>query len=306
MARRMMSAMPWTPVIRSCGRACTTINAWTMIGDAEQRQRAMQCGGQRVPPPAGDERAVHARSCEAEAHAASLIKGRAPCRAATASRGRSNAIRPSRMPDDAVGVAITPDRPDAARTARRALRCASFCNSRMMSSRGLRIEAGDRLIGQQHPRPLRQCPRDRHALRLAARQACRRAARQDAASPTLREIRRARPDLWSRQAAKRGPPRLMPAQRAAATLASTLRRRTKFACCQIMARTSRARRSASPVSGAGSVPSSQTSPAVGVSAAGDAAQQRGLAAAVAAEHDRQLARVRPPDSTSLSASLPFG
>ena len=30
--------MPWMPVIRSCGRACTTISACTHDGDAEQRQ----------------------------------------------------------------------------------------------------------------------------------------------------------------------------------------------------------------------------------------------------------------------------
>ena len=53
---------------------------------------------------------------------------------------------------------------------RQPVRRASGCNSRMISSRRFGIEAGHRLVRQQHPRPLRQRTRDRDTLRLAARQ----------------------------------------------------------------------------------------------------------------------------------------
>ena len=169
----------------------------------------------------------------------------------TASRDRSRALAVERHPavahaDDPVGV--VEGQIDLVQHAQhgQALVVRQPAQQPHDLLRRLGVEARHRLVGQQHQRPLCQRPRDRDALRLTARQACRRAARRDAA---------ARPGAGSpappavpRPAARRARSTRSgagPARRTA-TLASTLRRRTRLACCQIIARSSRARRSLSP------------------------------------------------------------
>ncbi len=78
--------------------------------------------------------------------------------------------------------------------------------------RRLGIQAGDRFIRQQQARPLRQSARDRHALRLAARQSAGALSRQ-MREPDAAEMRMRGPHCLGRQAAKRGPQGLVPAQR---------------------------------------------------------------------------------------------
>ena len=198
----------------------------------------------------------------------------------------------------------TPGPPDAARTAPRGPAMRQPAQQPHDVVRRLRIEARHRLVGQHHQRSLRQRPRDRHALRLTAGQS---------AGALLRKMRQTH--LAQMVACRRQLPAGSPPSAVhqvwcrpsvpQATLASTLRRRTRLACCQIIARSSRARRSCSPVE-AGRFGAAQPDLARGRrQRSGDAAQQRGLAAAVAAQHDQQLAR---PTSRSSRAApcVPFG
>ena len=155
--------------------------------------------------------------------------------------------------------------------------------------RRLGIEARHRLVGQHHQRSLRQRARDRHALRLAAGQGAGALLRQ-MRQPDLAQVVARRRQLLGRQPAERGPPGLVPAQRAAGDVGQhaapahqvgVLRdhRQVEPRAAQLLA------------GEAGDLGAVQPDLARGRrQRAGDAAQQRGLAAAVAAQHDQQLAR----------------
>ena len=184
-----------------------------------------------------------------------------------------------------------PTRPDAARTALRvAPTRASRCRSRMISS----AASGSRLAtGSSAKRTRGRC--------ASARAMATRCAWPPDRVPARCSARSARPTSarWSRAASSSTAGRPANTVRNVeyrpsaplATLANTLLRRTRLACCQTIASSRRARRSFSPSSAQRLVSPSQTSPAAGLQGPGDATQQRGLAAAIAAKNDDKLARL---------------
>ncbi len=178
--------MPPAPVMRSCGRAFTTTSACATSEDepnATANETPNQMRGGRAERSAASEprwaNEFHASMCRHTGR----DRGRRYRR-----NGASNAISPARMP-----------------TIRSAKRRASsgWCSTQTMAKplvrelsqqrqhvdRRIRIEAGDRLIGQQDARTLRERASDRDALRLAAGQACRRAAALYRPSPRCTAVR---------------------------------------------------------------------------------------------------------------------
>ena len=131
--------------------------------DAEHRQdAAQQVGGQRAP---GASAARRARSCRGLAPAAGRTRRLRARPRRCGRRGRRCAAPPRRRCRCSC-VTMTTVMP-----------CAfSSVSSRMMSSRGLRVERAGRLVGQDQLRPVDQRARDRHALLLAAGQLGRRVA----------------------------------------------------------------------------------------------------------------------------------
>ena len=153
-----------------------------------------------------------------------------------------------------------------------------------------RIEARDRLVGQQHARPLRQCARDRDALLLAAGERAG-ALFGEMLEPDLRQMVARRFELGARQAAERSLQGVMAAERAgrhigqdaaAADEARMLRdhRELEPRAPQLLA-FERAEIGIAEPDFAGARPQDP----------GDRMQQRRLAAAVAAEDHDKLARL---------------